>query len=1054
MKISRGLSPARFILTDMLPKIKEYRRRKKFFSLGLILSLLAFFVFNFFGHGFDVYATDYVNLSGTSNSPSVTYGTGGGSISYTGGTGDLGSGYSDGGGGGSSLSAAEIQMLQTIADFQAKINDALTNGIDPAGILSEMQSYLNSPEIQAYADTNPSFKDAVGSLSSTQSDSASYGTVADSLMASIQNNGEGNNAEAAGSSDVVTADQSGDQSKTNSGQDQSADQSGSETETATTETNTEEGQTAQSAADQQLQSAVQTSDQNQQEVTVETKDGQKATIDLGSSTQEETIVIGSSEKSGSGGFATSDSSGSAESGSGETSSGACVGSICNATDSSSTSGSSSDSSAAVSPYSIGSSKPATACIGSICNATDSSSTSGSSSDSSAAVSPYVIGSSKPATACIGSICNATGSDSSSGSDSGDGVLQLGNTETPATVCIGSVCNSTDSSDSSDDGVLQLGNTEKPATVCIGIICNATDSGTGTDTAASDSVASTDGSAGSSDSSSETTTVYHASDYTYSSGSSYYSTTPTTSSGDSASSGSTASVLAVTVDDDQVLPVEEANLAAAVTGMAVELRLEYSDAASVEYYLQNGLQSNAATVYLGKGSKGSDGMWRYTIDLAVNPLPSGDYKFYAKITKKDGSVYNTASIPFTISMPAAAVTADTVALKNTLQQDSNAINQNNEAIDQKTAEAGKIISAAGGNKAQALVDQIAEAAETIEQLNQMLADRIAERQRIEDRIALLEAQINALPADVIQTIKDDKLKQLAQLKSQKEDLDTQIEIINAAIDKKTKEKQELVDQVLALVKGSGKEAAVQKAINDLDSEIAKYTADTIAKQKNMRKDSDGDDLTDSQEALLGTDPLNPDTDGDSMLDGYENAHGYDPLVPDRPAAVAYEDPRTVVPNKTDIYTVDRVQTVELEPKKFGIKFEGHGLPKAYITLFIFSDPIIVLVKTDDYGRWTYTLDKNLADGQHTVYAALTGGKGEIEARSEQFIFVKNGNEVTQAISGQEASMASATDKMKGKFGVAIIVLISLAVIAAVLIIGYTVSRANRGDRGGDNTAAQA
>jgi len=97
------------------------------------------------------------------------------------------------------------------------------------------------------------------------------------------------------------------------------------------------------------------------------------------------------------------------------------------------------------------------------------------------------------------------------------------------------------------------------------------------------------------------------------------------------SGST--ILAVAVDNAPILPVEQANLAAAVTGMTVELRLEYSDAASVEYYLQSGLQSTAATVYLGKGTKGPDGIWRYTIDLVANPLPSGDYKFYAKITKK-------------------------------------------------------------------------------------------------------------------------------------------------------------------------------------------------------------------------------------------------------------------------------------------------------------------------------------------------------------------------------------------------------------------------------------
>lgn len=38
-----------------------------------------------------------------------------------------------------------------------------------------------------------------------------------------------------------------------------------------------------------------------------------------------------------------------------------------------------------------------------------------------------------------------------------------------------------------------------------------------------------------------------------------------------------------------------------------------------------------------------------------------------------------------------------------------------------------------------------------------------------------------------------------------------------------------------------------------------------------KDSDGDGLTDDEEAALGTDPHNPDTDGDGLLDGWE-VHG--------------------------------------------------------------------------------------------------------------------------------------------------------------------------------------
>jgi YD repeat-containing protein len=44
------------------------------------------------------------------------------------------------------------------------------------------------------------------------------------------------------------------------------------------------------------------------------------------------------------------------------------------------------------------------------------------------------------------------------------------------------------------------------------------------------------------------------------------------------------------------------------------------------------------------------------------------------------------------------------------------------------------------------------------------------------------------------------------------------------------------------------------------------------------DSDGDGLSDAQEAILGTDPFNPDTDGDGFSDGVEVASGSDPLNP--------------------------------------------------------------------------------------------------------------------------------------------------------------------------------
>lgn len=64
-------------------------------------------------------------------------------------------------------------------------------------------------------------------------------------------------------------------------------------------------------------------------------------------------------------------------------------------------------------------------------------------------------------------------------------------------------------------------------------------------------------------------------------------------------------------------------------------------------------------------------------------------------------------------------------------------------------------------------------------------------------------------------------------------------------------------------------------------------DAVSTNKNIFQDSDQDGLSNDEEALYRTDPLNKDTDGDGYMDGVEVESGYDPtkaapgdkLVPD-------------------------------------------------------------------------------------------------------------------------------------------------------------------------------
>ncbi len=57
----------------------------------------------------------------------------------------------------------------------------------------------------------------------------------------------------------------------------------------------------------------------------------------------------------------------------------------------------------------------------------------------------------------------------------------------------------------------------------------------------------------------------------------------------------------------------------------------------------------------------------------------------------------------------------------------------------------------------------------------------------------------------------------------------------------------------------------------------FNRNAMARAGSQLVDSDGDGLSDDEERIIGTDPLNPDTDGDGLGDGIEVKMGLDPLT---------------------------------------------------------------------------------------------------------------------------------------------------------------------------------
>lgn len=188
------------------------------------------------------------------------------------------------------------------------------------------------------------------------------------------------------------------------------------------------------------------------------------------------------------------------------------------------------------------------------------------------------------------------------------------------------------------------------------------------------------------------------------------------------------------------------------------------------------------------------------------------------------------------------------------------------------------------------------------------------------------------------------------------------------------------------------------------------------------DTDKDGITDYDELnIYRTDPKSADTNRNGKTDGDEILAGTNPTLfagagTDKPISgagasttdksifllfagerVAYENVRLAGETKENILAVtEATGTVKDIPggaTTSSVTLRGRALPNSFVTLYVFSEPIVVTLKTDEYGEWTYTLDKELPDGNHEVYTAITDSGGRVLAKSEPLPFVKVASALT-------------------------------------------------------------
>lgn len=177
-----------------------------------------------------------------------------------------------------------------------------------------------------------------------------------------------------------------------------------------------------------------------------------------------------------------------------------------------------------------------------------------------------------------------------------------------------------------------------------------------------------------------------------------------------------------------------------------------------------------------------------------------------------------------------------------------------------------------------------------------------------------------------------------------------------------------------------------------------------------KDSDNDGITDFDEiSLYNTNPFSADSDNDGFTDEAEILGGYNPNDAAQEASIKFESPKDTEVIREDVFVVDSIvadQAVEANEREAKVApaiISGRGLPNSFVTIYIFSTPVVVTVRTNDDGSWSYRFDKELEDGEHEVYVGVTDNAGKIVARSNPLTFVKE----AEAFTAVDAEAASAT-----------------------------------------------
>lgn len=243
------------------------------------------------------------------------------------------------------------------------------------------------------------------------------------------------------------------------------------------------------------------------------------------------------------------------------------------------------------------------------------------------------------------------------------------------------------------------------------------------------------------------------------------------------------------------------------------------------------------------------------------------------------------------------------------------------------------------------------------------------------------------------------------------------------------------------------ADLEKVLGDFDRTIKiQVEALKLTNGDLVFRDSNEDGISDYDAVhIFKMDPVKPspvsDHEGRKIRAEEKVLLGFDPTKEEL-VKIQYEEP-TYSP--APIIETYKIKEIKLNEQK-RVTFRGEALPNSFVTLYIYSTPVIVTVKTDSTGLWQYTLDKELDNGEHVIYTASVDNSGKIIARSGGIAFVKTAEAVTiESLLLQD----TAPNEPSLNLYAILAVFVSL-ILLAIIAVGYAGSRNKATDVTNQNT----